>query len=603
MKRATALLLLCLAASAHAAAQTPRARRPPPAFDGDPFAAALRVVSRMEPESAGRERLFVSLVGDYVRAGRLDDARRALSAMEEDDAKAFLLVEVAGGMAESNRLEEAAELAASALEILGWQVSPDDACWAALRQLTGHVEHTAYEVGFKVERRKGVVARLVEANRAAAAAELLEAAREVVLDPEYAEGERPAVVLTFVSERYAEMGDAARAAEALAEAASAARRAEDDADRADALCVVAKTHVAAGRSDEALKLLAEAFDAGSSPRANGGTSLREVAALYTRLGMKERAREAAAALADEEDRAAALAGIERAEQAASGRVEDTAQSHAHALDAVAASDSGEYGKWLALRQLLDAAPVSPDVFARAAHAARSLRDPYHRAYLLCQVADRHRDAGRGDEALELWGESFETLHSVDLLKVKYGPGDVRIDNDAQKVELLRALGQRFLRAGRADRLAEAARAIEANYWKALTVADGSAASVAPADLALAGLADELLRAGRREESLEMLAAAARVARHEGENVWPTTRVEALAAIASVYARAGDHASAADHFLRALQSTAVLAGEYPGDERAALLSRIGTRYAEAGLKPDPRARRTLRRIVRDIEKEL
>lgn len=602
MKRLPTALLTCLLALAPAGstAQTPRARKPAPAPDDDPFAAALHVIGKMDPDDDDSAQSLARLARDYAEAGRFDDALRSAASIKDDEWKAHALGELANRLAGAGRLDESAEVVAGLVKVLedqeGW---PDELARGALRRVVCDERrrgreagegHGAGDAGEGSEGSEGALARLVEARHAKAAG-LLEAAHEFLGWVEFGENEEATVVLVCVARRSAELGDDERAAEALAQADEAARRLEDDSDRALALCALAAPHVEAGRADEAAKFLEAAFEAGSSPGAHGSPALAEVAGLYARLGMKERALAAVEALVSKDEKARALSAIARAERAA-GRDAEAARLQLRALETLAA-DGGGRNSGRTLEEFLRGGVASPEVLVQAAAAARALDDVYERAHALSRIGDRHAAAGRAENALELWDEA---LHTVGLRNENYGADGLRILNDGEKVGLLRSLARRLLGAAESGRVTEAARAVEANYWHGLTQAGGGE-GVVQADLALAGLADELLRAGRKQEALEVVAAAARVVRHDGPNVWPTTRVEALAAVGSVYARAGDRPRAEAYFRRALDAAGALEDDASGDDKAEVLGRIGTRYAEAGLKPDPRARRTLRRIVR------
>jgi tetratricopeptide (TPR) repeat protein len=173
-------------------------------------------------------------------------------------------------------------------------------------------------------------------------------------------------------------------------------------------------------------------------------------------------------------------------------------------------------------------------------------------------------------------------------------------NDREKVSLLGAAARRLVGAGKYARAPEIARDMWAVRVRAEALAKGSPASVGGTERELARLAGELTRAGRKAEALEVLGAAVVAAGRSGENTHDHDLAHGLAALGVSYAGAGDEARAQTLLRRALQTLAE--SDSDGDVKLMLLSNLGASYAEAGLKPDARARRLLRRIARDVEAE-
>ena len=136
--------------------------------------------------------------------------------------------------------------------------------------------------------------------------------------------------------------------------------------------------------------------------------------------------------------------------------------------------------------------------------------------------------------------------------------------------------------------------------RAQALAEGSPASVRGAEQELARLADELTRAGRKGEALEVLGVAVISAKSPGENTNSFQLAAGLAALGAAYAKAGEEERASACLRRALQVAAE--AEINEGDKLTLLSSVGARYAEAGVRPDAGARKSLRRIVRDVEAE-
>jgi hypothetical protein len=79
-------------------------------------------------------------------------------------------------------------------------------------------------------------------------------------------------------------------------------------------------------------------------------------------------------------------------------------------------------------------------------------------------------------------------------------------------------------------------------------------------------------------------------------------VDALGTVAAAYAKAGERALAGLHFRRSLEAAQKM--ELYGNEDAlAVLSNVGSHYAEAGMKPDAGFLKAMRRLVRRVEEEL
>jgi tetratricopeptide (TPR) repeat protein len=119
------------------------------------------------------------------------------------------------------------------------------------------------------------------------------------------------------------------------------------------------------------------------------------------------------------------------------------------------------------------------------------------------------------------------------------------------------------------------------------------------DASIAGLADELTRAGQKEAALAVLAEATGPDEKPGRYAVPFERAGTFAALGAAHARLGDKARAASYFRRALRLAE--ANEEFGEENGLrVLIEVGARYAEAGMSPDARARKLLRGIVRGVE---
>jgi tetratricopeptide (TPR) repeat protein len=122
-----------------------------------------------------------------------------------------------------------------------------------------------------------------------------------------------------------------------------------------------------------------------------------------------------------------------------------------------------------------------------------------------------------------------------------------------------------------------------------------------ADASIAELANELMRAGQKEAALAVLAEATGPEEKPGKYALPLERAGTLAALGAAYAKAGDKTRAAAYFRRALLF-AEAHEDFDGERGLRVLIDVGMRYAEAGMKPDARERKSLRRLVRSVEAE-
>ena len=600
MKKVLPGLILCLLLFAQPATLRAQTKARAEKFDADPLAAALHVVRKMEPDAMGREDQIIRLALAYAEAGRHEESLSISAMLEDNWQKAMLLARVANGLAAAGKFDRATETASDVMSIAEADEWLDELMQSVVKDIVGEEERYTFEVLFTLDKKSGVVARLVEADRKDDAARLLARAHRLALDEDFND-DKAALVLVHVARRHAEMGEKREASEALADALIAARRMADDDERATTLCEIVDEHARTGGRAEAEKILKEAFEAASTPAARGERSLTLVASRYAEMGLFEQALEAARALEDEEGRARAFAIVAGA-RASAGQREgvDALLSQAIEIAAVLEYDNMKSSTLSGIAR--HAGKGAPEVLLKVVRAAEALDLSNERANVLIVVGDKYAELGRTEEALEVWGRAFEAASSLTLEKEVLTRSDVRIRNDREKVSLLQMLAKRFVKAGQEERVREVARALEDNFRQALEVAKGSIADVGQADLALAALAGELISAKRHGLALEVLASASRVAEKDGENVSPFSRAGALAVIGSAYARTSDRGKAAHYFQLALDVTSGTE-DYSGSNRTGMLADIGKRYTEAGLKPDARARKTLRRIVRDIEKEL
>jgi tetratricopeptide (TPR) repeat protein len=594
MTKLLSVLLLCLSLCATAGAQHARGR----VRDEDPLAEALRVASRVLTD-AGKEQSLVLLAQAHERAGRLEPALRAASAMDEGWEKSIMLSRLANSLAEAGRLERAAAVLSECMS----GVERDDShgfSYGVLIEMLGGEWHSLRDITLGSERRVGALARLIEAGRGADAARLLERARAVALDPEFDE-EHAAALLAGVARRYAELGERERASAVLSEAAAVARGMEKPADRINTLSSVARVRAAGGDTREAAALLDEAFSAASAlDESERGIPLAEVARDAATAGLHELASAAAAAVGTEAGPRWHLLSPLCANKAANSTVCRGLLTQAVEA-AVAAARGDADGPTLTVvvafisRESVELLPVIHG-------AARALEGGSRRAETLAAVGDKYAALGQGGRAAEVWREALQAARAYALTRTDYHPGDSRVNGDRERIGILRGLARRFVAAGQWGAALECAQALEANHAEAFGVAAGSVAQPGDAGQALAEVADEFLRAGRRAEAREVLAAASRVTGRGGANVSEFRRINALASLAATYARAGDEQTAAECFERALR-LASRQSNHDASAQTALLIHIGAKYAEAGLKPGPAARKTLRRLVRDIEAEL
>ena len=582
-------LLLCalLLCAQPPVCRAQKAARP----DEDPLAATLRLASGLE--GFEKESALSHLLIEHLNAGRLEEGVRAAAAMDDGGMKALMLARVANAFADAGSLDRAAEVIEESLHTLrlkgdGYMESE------LLRELVGG-EMFPFSQDFPRVLRvvvKGVPARLLEAGRTEAAGKILSELRSAALDPDF-DDEDGARLLANVARLYATW-DAARAAEVSAEALAAARRAEDRQDKVRVLCAVASAYAATGDARTAEALLDEAQQFASSPETGSNHDLHEVVRAYAAAGLTEKALKAAREMGAEQGVFVALA------VSAKGTPPEALKERLSRAVEVAASFEYEEGRAdrlvsLATQYGAGSAALLTDVRA----ATGTLSGGYDRGRVLVAVGDAHADAKRKAEALDAWGQALEAARSIELRREDLHAGDSRI-NDGEKLSLLGALARRLVGAGEHARAPEMARDIWAVQVRALALAKGSPASVRSAEQELARLADELTRAGRKDLALEVLGVAVVSAKSPGENTDSSRLASGLAALGVAYARAGDEARAAACLRRALEVGAE--SEYSGGDKLSLLSGVGARYAEAGLKPDARARKSLRRIVREVEAE-
>ena len=568
-------------------AQSPaRARR----GDEDPLAATLRLAAGKEgPE---KDNVLVQLARAHLDAGRLEEAIRAASALDDGGEKPLLLSRVANAFADAGSLERAAEVLAEALRA-GRRDSDSNTLSQLLDEVVGG--ETRYEAEDPVMMRrvlnKGALARLVEAGRADDAAKILSEVRDVALDPDF-DDDDAARVLARVARLYL-VSDASKASQALSESLAAARRIEDKYIRIPVLCEVAEAHHAAGDARAAESLLDEALQFALALGDDGHRDLRGVVRAYAAAGLASKAQKAAGHLDGE---AGALAALDAAGAGAPPAALKENLSRAVEAAALVEEEHFRAPRLSELAVLYGA--ESAELLGKVEAAARAMSDGYSRGQVLLAVGDAHAKAKRRAEALDAWGRGLEAARSVELKREDYGRGDSRI-NDRQKTWLLGAAARRLVGAGEYGRAAEVARDIWAARARAQSLAEGSPAVAGAAEFELARLADELTRAGRKAEALEVLGVGAGAA-GPGRNASAYELAPGLAALGATYARAGDEARAQTCLRRALQMLAE--SDFDGGDKLMILSRVAPRYAEAGLKPDARARKLLRRVVREVESE-
>ena len=580
------LQLFSLAAScaAQGVARTPK--------DEEPLAAALRLARGLGPES-GRDEVFVRLVDAHREAGRLEEAARAAGAMGDGGMKAVALSRVANGFAEAGKLERAAELLAESLLVV--KRADDD---RGLEDLMYEIVRGERRFNFNSfppdnEIRKGALARLVEAGRAEAAEPVLARLREFALALDDSDADA-AHLLTRAARLYLS-SDATKAAGLLSEALAAARRVGDDRDRLEAVRVIARAYADAGDKQAAESLLDEVQQSAAALGDERESELRYVASSYAAVGLTAKALKASREAGfDEWDVSSSF--VEAA--AAAGRPEALKESLTRALARVAAFE-WDNSKSSALTQLAGAyGPRAPELLADVLWAARSVRDDYQRATALAAVGDRYAEAGRRQESLDAWGHAYESARLIKLNKGDYRPSSsIRTERD--KIRLLRALGARLIRAGEHARASEIARDMRAVEAAARVLAGADDTTVHDSDASVAELADELARAGQKEAALAVLAEATGPDEKPGPYAADVGRAETLAALGAAHARLGDKARAAAYFRSALR-LAEGHKDLDGERGLRVLIEVGSRYAEAGLVPDARARRSLRGLVRKVE---
>jgi tetratricopeptide (TPR) repeat protein len=584
-------LLLCLALCAPAAAQTARDR----ARDADPLAEAFRVASRVLTES-GREHSLVFLVNMHARAGRLDEALRAASAIEENWTKAVQLCRLANSLAESGQLERAAEVMSVSLGLVEHEDSYGFA-EGVLSEMLGGESRTIRDIRPRSERREGLAGRLIKAGRGAEVAPLLERARAVAVSADFEE-DKAVAVLAGVARRYAELGERERADAVLSEALRIARGMEKRSDGVEALATLARVRAAGGDTKGAAAVLDEALKAVPAlDEADRQEALGQVARSAAESGLYELAQTAAGG-AGAEQRWGMLAPACRNKAASPAACRKLLTA---AVEAAAAAAREGDGVRDLTRVAADISLESVELLEVIHGEARALKAGDYRAEVLAAVGDQYAALGQPEKASEVWREALQAARAFALTRTDFHPGDSRVNGDRERIELLRGLARRFVTAGQTSLALECAQALEANHAEALGVAEGSVAQIGDAGEPLAEVADELLRAGRRAEAREVLAAAARVTGRASENFGEFRRAGSLASLAAAYARAGDEPTAAAYFERALR-LAQRSREYPAADRTVMLIHIAAKYAEAGMQPGPAARKTLRRLVRDIADE-
>ena len=563
--------------------------------DEEPLAAALRLARGLESEP-GKEGALLRLVQTHERAGRLEEAVRAAGALDDGGAKARTLSRLANRFAEAGKLGRAAELLSETLETAR---RADDAGLTAelLREIVGgEVRYNSEEYPPRIETREGALARLFQAGRAGAAAAILTRVREATRGTYFSD--LSAAVVLADAARLAAPSDASEAAELLSESLAAARREEGARERTAGLCAVSRAHADLGDKKTAEALLDEAFQSALTVEDfYRDRELRDVAHVYAAQGLTDKALKALREAGGEgfEPAAAALRVAAR-----SGRPEAFKGSLKRAVEALGTLD-GEYNKKSELLPLIrEYGGRSPELLTEALGAARALEDEQYRAELLVAVGDRYAETNRKETALEVWQQALQAARAVELERQDLQPGDSRI-NDGEKLQLLSALALRLVRAGEYARVPEIARDMRNVRARALSLAEGSPAGPKESDVKIAKVADELTRAGQKEAALAVLAAAGDADEKVGEDVHHPAHADALAAVGAAYARAGDRGRAAAYFRRALQ-LADEDRESGVDEKLAALIAVGARYAEAGMAPDARARRSLRRLVRGVESD-
>lgn len=567
-----------------------------PKRDADALAAALRLASGLE-SGLTKDSELSYLLRDYAKAGRFEEAERTVSLMDDGGLKASALCLLADHVAEAGKLDKAAELLNESLLMIrrASEDGFDSSFKHTLRSIVVGMEGWDYETfpprGVTT---KGTLARLFEAGRTEEAAKVLSQVKSIMLDFEV-DDDTQAKLFSNAARLYTQAGDAAKAEEALADASAAARRIEDGYHEVPALCEVAGAYVFAGDRRRAESLLVEATQIALPLELDRDRVLRMIVSAYADAGLHERAREAAGMLSDEEG-ARAFATLN-----ALGHESKPEEFEAALSGAVAAAASIEEDgeKARALEGLTSAYGArSPGVLSKVAEAASSLRGADSRAEALISVGDKHSEAGRKDTGLEVWRQALASARAVRLERSDLNKGESRI-NDREKLDLLFTLAQRFARAGSYELAREIAHDVEEVHTRALQLAEGKPAYVTGPGPRLAELALVLLRAGRRSDALEVFEVASRVASADGNEY---TRVDSLGAVAAAYAKAGEQERAELHFRRALEATQEI-DFYSDSDALGVLHNVGSHYAEAGMKPDARYLKAVRRLIRRVEKEV
>lgn len=586
------LILLLLLSQATPCAAQGVARAPK---DEAPLAAAFRLARRLEP-GPDRDSALLGLANIYQAAARLEEAVRAAEAMDDGEMKALTLNRLANRFADAGQLDRAAELLSQSLSVIRRAKDEQGLSAEVLRELVvGELRHDFEAVPARTEMLKGALARLFEGGRAEAAADILAQVRELALDPDL-DALSAARLLACASRLYAK-SDGAQTVEVLAEALAAARRAEDDGERIRGLAEVGRAYADAGDRKTAEALLDEAQQFAASFGDYMDNELRDVAHAYAAAGLTDKALKALPAT-DDDVWESTLVYFQASAAASAGRPEALKESLARAL-VRASSFEWDNTKSRALSDLAAAyGRLAPELLAEVLWAARALENHSERASALAAVGDRYTEAGRKEAALDAWGQAYEAARAVRLRASDYEPRS-SIRGDADKMRLLSALALKLIRAGEYGRAPEFARDLRAVQAAALALTRGRTASVREADAYVAGLAEELTRAGQKESALAVLAEAGDQDEKPGQNIDPFSRAAALAAVGAAYAKAGDRARAAVYLRRALQLADGL-DDRSGQETYWSLVAIGARYAEAGMTPDARARKSLRRLVRVVE---
>lgn len=583
---ALCLLTLLLAQPPSCRAQGGGARAPK---DEEPLAAALRLARGLDSES-DRENVLVRLVLAHREGGRLEEAVRVARAMDNGEAKAIMLSHLANRFAEAGQLERAAELLSETLLVA--RRDADEELGTNLLQdlVAGEQSFNTDSFPSRTETRKGALARLFEAGRAEAVEGVFSQVRKAALDRD----EGDSVTLLAYLARFQAATDASKAPGLLSEALAVARRLEDGSDRVSGLCRVARAYADLGDMQAAESLLDEARQVAATLDDGGEPELRGVASDYAAVGLKAKARAVyQQAGAEWENPYAAVEAAEesgRPEALREGLTQALAKAYALEWDGNTAEEltrlAGLYG------------PRAPELLSDVLWAARSLRDDYSRAKALAAIGDKYDEAGRKLDAADAWRQAYESARVVKLRKSDYKPGSWS-RTDRSKIPLLCALGSRLMRAGEYTRAADIARDVRAVHAQALSLAGENDMAILDADAALAALADELSRAGQKEAALALLVGAVGPEEKLGKGAEPYARAGTLALLGGAYAKAGEKERAAAYLRRVLQ-LAEERKEIREEEKLQLVISVGASYAEAGMQPDARARRSLRHIASGFE---